>query len=84
MRTIVLTFVAAMLLAPAFTTWADDAVKSSQPPYKPGRQIDDDSSSSAPTPQSTADSDQSVKSSRAPYKPGRAVDEKTDDGDSKK
>jgi hypothetical protein len=66
-------------LTPA--TWADDgdAVKSSRPPYKPGREINDDgatdSSSAAQATAASDDGSQPVKSSRPPYKPGREADD---------
>jgi hypothetical protein len=68
------------------TTWADDgdAVKSSRPPYKPGREINDDgatdSSSAAQATAASDDGSQPVKSSRPPYKPGREADDGQDAG----
>ena len=68
------------------TTWADDgdSVKTSRPPYKPGREINDDgtteSSSAAQATPASDDASQPVKSSRAPYKPGREADDGQDGG----
>ena len=55
----------------SLATWADDGdpVKTSRPPYKPGRELDDDGV-------------QPVKPGRAPYKPGRQADQKQDSSDS--
>jgi hypothetical protein len=75
MRTLVLTFLAAMLLAAALTTLADDAVKTSQPPYKPGRQLDEDNSRSSTASEPATNGDAAVKAARAPYKPGREAEE---------
>ena len=83
MRTIISTFVTALFLSAAFATLADDAVKTSQPPYKPGRQLDDDNSGAPAAAERRADEDQAVKSARPPYKPGRQADEQSDaDADS--
>jgi hypothetical protein len=84
MRTLISTFFGALLLTTALATWADDAVKTSQPPYKPGRQLDDGASSAPATAEQQGDGDQSVKSARAPYKPGRQADEQSDTDTSKK
>jgi len=86
-----------VLIATAFSTLAfsmltpttssadeGDAVKSSRPPYKPGRQIDDgattESSSAAQATAASDDGSQPVKSSRPPYKPGREADDGQDTG----
>ena len=62
------------------TTYAADqadSIKTSRPPYKPGREIESDASpegsSAAP---SSGDAAQQVKPSHPPYKPGRQADEK--------
>jgi len=84
---------AAALSAVALTTSAADegnSVKSSQPPYKPGRQIDEnDSVKTAREPykpgRQADDSEQDVRSAKSPYKPGRALDQDSAAGrDSKK
>jgi len=78
MRTTLSTFITALFLTTAFTALADDAVKTSQPPYKPGRQLDDGNSGAPAAAERSADEDQSVKSARPPYKPGRQADEQDD------
>jgi len=84
---------AAALSAVALTTSAADegnSVKSSQAPYKPGRQIDEsDSVKGAHEPykpgRQADDSEQDVRSGKQPYKPGRELDEASSAGrDSKK
>lgn len=60
MRKILPVVVAAVLSAGTFAATADDSVKTQQPPYKPGRQADQD--------------EPPVKSGQAPYKPGRQAD----------
>jgi len=83
---------AAALSAVALTTSAADegtSVKTSQPPYKPGRQIDEsDSVKTAHEPykpgRQADDSEQPVQTAKPPYKPGRAVDQDSPaEGDSK-
>jgi len=74
---------AAALSAVALTTLAADegnSVKTSQPPYKPGRQIDEsDSVKAAREPykpgRQADDSEQDVRSGKPPYKPGRSLDQ---------
>ena len=69
----------------AMTTWAatdDDEVKSSRPPYKAGRQIEDEGSTdkrgdAAPSASALDEGSGPVKSSRPPYKPGREADDAT-------
>ena len=79
MRTLISTLITALFLTTAFATLADDAVKTSQPPYKPGRQLDDGNSGApAAAEQRAADEDQSVKSARPPYKSGRQAEEQSD------
>ena len=85
MRTIISTVVCALFLTTALETSADDAVKTSQPPYKFGRQLDDEAPATPATAQQRDSEDQSVRSARAPYKPGRQADEQSDaDSASKK
>jgi len=80
MRAVFSTFVTAVLLSFALTTSADegDAVKSSQPPYKPGRQLDDGNSGASGALEPAGSSAQPVKSAGAPYKPGRQAEEQSD------
>ena len=84
---------AAALSAVALTTTAADegnSVTTSQPPYKPSRQIDEsDSIKTAREPykpgRQADDSEQPVGSAKPPYKPGRELDEDSSAGrDSKK
>jgi len=84
-RKITSTF-AAVLLAFALTTSADegDAVKSSQPPYKPGRQLDDGNSGGSGALEPAGNSAEPVKSAGAPYKPGRQAEEPPDAGTASK
>jgi hypothetical protein len=75
--------VAAGLSAVAVATSAADegnSVRTSQPPYKPGRQIDEtdsvETAREAYKPgQQADDSGQDVRSGKPPYKPGRALDQ---------
>jgi hypothetical protein len=72
----------------AVTTWAanDDEVQTSSAPYKPGRQLDDESSAdksdTAQSPRELDDGGQPVEPSRPPYKPGREADDAKNAGDS--
>ena len=78
MKKILSIIAAATLSAAIFTATADDSVKTSQPPYKPGRQIDDDAVKTSQPPYKPgrqADQDEPpVKSAQQPYKPGRQAD----------
>jgi hypothetical protein len=80
--------IATALSTLALTTWAakeGDPVQTANPPYKPGREIDDGGSAGSGSPaQHTRASDdgaQPVKSSNGPYKPGREADDGQDAGD---
>ena len=58
----------------------DNSVKTSKPPYKPGRQIDEtDSVKTGHEPykpgRQADDDDQTVRSGKPPYKPGRELDQ---------
>jgi hypothetical protein len=84
---------AAGLSAVGLTISAADegnSLKTSQPPYKPGRQIDEsDPVKTAREPykpgRQADDSEQDVRSGKPPYKPGRALDQDSAAGpDSKK
>jgi hypothetical protein len=74
---------AAGLSAVGLTISAADegnSLKTSQPPYKPGRQIDEsDPVKTAREPykpgRQADDSEQDVRSGKPPYKPGRALDQ---------
>ena len=74
--------IATALSTLALTTWAakeGGPVKTSDAPYKPGREIDDGGSAGSGTPaqQNRASDDgvQPVRSSNARYKPGREADD---------
>jgi len=64
----------------AFAGDESDAVKTSRPPYKPGREIDDEALPAQGS--AAADDSQAVKSAKPPYKPGRELSEDAaaDDG----
>ena len=64
------------LTVAAFAADGNDTVKTSRPPYKPGREIDDESAQGNASPStSSADDSQPVKTGEPPYKPGRQLDE---------
>ncbi|PWT72718.1 MAG: hypothetical protein C5B46_06420 [Proteobacteria bacterium] len=64
-------FAAALFALVPLTSYAvdqGDSIKTSRPPYKPGREIDSNAMNAA------GDDSKPVKHANAPYKPGREID----------